>query len=37
MSVVSQRFQFDGDRDSVREQATLAALEGMLDRLHRIE
>jgi nicotinamide-nucleotide amidase len=37
MSVVSQRFQFDGDRDSVREQATLAALEGMLDRLHHIE
>jgi nicotinamide-nucleotide amidase len=37
MSVVSQRFQFDGDRDSVREQATLAALEGMLDRLRHIE
>ncbi len=37
MSVVSQRFQFDGDRDSVREQATLAALEGMHERLHHIE
>ncbi len=37
MSVVSQGFQFDGDRDSVREQATLAALEGMIDRLHHIE
>jgi nicotinamide-nucleotide amidase len=37
MSVVSQRFQFDGDRDSVREQATLAALEGMYERLHHIE
>lgn len=37
MSVVSQRFQFDGDRNSVREQATLAALAGMLDRLHHIE
>jgi len=37
MSVVSRRFQFDGDRRSIREQATLAALEGMLDRLHHIE
>ena len=33
MSVVSQEFHFEGDRHSVREQATLAALEGMLLRL----
>jgi nicotinamide-nucleotide amidase len=37
MSVVSQCFHFAGNRDSIREQATLAALEGMLDRLHHIE
>jgi nicotinamide-nucleotide amidase len=37
MSVVSKGFHFEGDRHSVREQATLAALEGMLDRLHHIE
>jgi nicotinamide-nucleotide amidase len=37
MSVVSHRFQFDGDRHSIREQATLAAIEGMIDRLQHIE
>lgn len=34
MSVVSKKFHFDGDRDSIRQQATFAALEGMLARLH---
>lgn len=33
MSVVARRFVFDGDRQSVRQQATLAALQGMMERL----
>lgn len=34
MSVVSRCFHFSGDRRSIREQATLAALNGMIERLH---
>ena len=34
MSVVSRLFHFTGDRRSIREQATLAALNGMIERLH---
>lgn len=33
MSLDSQLFHFDGDRQSIREQATLAALTGMLERV----
>jgi nicotinamide-nucleotide amidase len=33
MDVVSKCFQFEGDRQSVREQATLAALDGMIARM----
>jgi nicotinamide-nucleotide amidase len=36
MSVVSQCFHFSGNRHAVREQATLASLVGMLDRLQHI-
>lgn len=34
MSVVSRLFHFMGDRHNIREQATLAALNGMIERLH---
>lgn len=37
MSVVSESFHFVGDRESVRQQATLAAINGMYDRLQHIE
>lgn len=33
MSLDSQLFHFDGDRQSIREQAALAALKGMLKRV----
>ncbi|HQT02559.1 MAG TPA: CinA family protein [Thiotrichales bacterium] len=33
MSLDSQLFHFQGDRQSIREQATLAAIEGMLARV----